>query len=293
LPMGDHGGKFAKKIGFMQGRFTSSVDGKIQAFPWQHWREEFELAGRHGFSLMEWTLDQERLYENPLMTTAGRREIKGMMGEHGITIPSLTGDCFMQAPFYKAVGRQREQLLKDLEEIIGACAALDIKTILMPLVDDGRLENDLQEEDLLSGLARILPVLEETGIVISFESDFPPEQLASFISRLDSRYFGITYDIGNSASLGYRPGEEIRAYGSRIVNVHVKDRMQAGFTVPLGEGDADLPGVIKALCGCGYVGNFILQTARAEDGDHASVLCRYRDMVANWLYEGFVKIENR
>lgn len=285
MPMGDHRGKFAKNIGFMQGRFTSPIDGKIQAFPWQHWREEFELAELHGFSLMEWTLDQKRLYENPLMTASGRREIKGMMEEHGITIPSLTGDCFMEAPFYKAVGRQREQLLRDLEEIIWACAALDIKNILIPLVDDGRIENDLQEKGLLSGLARIFHVLEEAGIVISFESDFPPEQLASFISRLDSRHFGITYDTGNSAFLGYSPGEEIRTYGSRIVNVHVKDRMQGGPTLPLGEGDADLPGVIKALRSCGYAGNLILQTARAADGDHAGALCRYRDMVADWLLD--------
>ena len=91
--------------------------------------------------------------------------------------------------------------------------------------------------------------------------------------------------MGNSAFLGYRPGEEIRAYGSRIVNVHVKDRIQGGSTVPLGEGDADLSGVIKALRSCGYAGNLILQTARAADGDHAGALCRYRDMVADWLLD--------
>ena len=28
------------RIGFMQGRLSPQVDGKIQAFPWVHWRDE-------------------------------------------------------------------------------------------------------------------------------------------------------------------------------------------------------------------------------------------------------------
>ena len=32
------------KIGFMQGRLSSKVNGKIQAFPWESWKEEFEIA---------------------------------------------------------------------------------------------------------------------------------------------------------------------------------------------------------------------------------------------------------
>jgi hexulose-6-phosphate isomerase len=43
------------EIGFMQGRLCAPVDGKIQAFPWDHWRDEFPLAQRFGFPLMEWT----------------------------------------------------------------------------------------------------------------------------------------------------------------------------------------------------------------------------------------------
>lgn len=241
------------------------------------------MAELHGFRIMEWTLDQECFAENPLMTEAGRSEIQSLMRRHGVAVPSLTGDCFMQAPFYKAAGPERECLLQVLEQIIRACALLEIKTVLIPLVDDGRLENETQAEDLLRGLENIVPVLEETGLVISFESDFPPKELAGFLCRLDSRYFGVTYDIGNSAALGFQPLEEIAAYGTRIINVHVKDRILGGSTVPLGEGDADIPAVLRLLLSSGYRGNFILQTARAEDGDHAGTLCRYRDMVFELL----------
>jgi L-ribulose-5-phosphate 3-epimerase len=92
------------KIGFMQGRLCNQVDGKIQAFPWQDWETEFLLASDLSISLMEWTLDQDRLYENPLMTAAGQARIRQLCHQYGVTIPSLTGDCFMQAPFWKTAG---------------------------------------------------------------------------------------------------------------------------------------------------------------------------------------------
>ena len=98
-------------IGFMQGRLSPLVDGKIQAFPWDHWNNEFSIANKYGFNLIEWTLDQKRLYENPLMTEVGQKEIKGLSIKNKISIQSLTGDCFMQAPFYKVRGKNRENIL--------------------------------------------------------------------------------------------------------------------------------------------------------------------------------------
>ena len=52
----------------MQGRLSALVDGKIQAFPWDEWREEFPRANALGLTRMEWTIDQERLRDNPLTT---------------------------------------------------------------------------------------------------------------------------------------------------------------------------------------------------------------------------------
>ena len=51
----------------------------------------------------------------------------------------------------------------------------------------------------------------------------------------------------------------------------------------LGTGNADFDAVFPALGRVGYSGNYILQTARAADGDHASALSRYRDMAVDWL----------
>ena len=267
----------------MQGRLSPPVDGRIQAFPWSSWREEFPAAERNGFQLMEWTLDQERLHENPLMTAAGQADISELSRRHGVRVASLTGDCFMQAPFWKAGGIERENLQRDFREVAQACAKSGISLIVVPLVDGGRLENPEQEEVLVSFLHALDPFLSEHGLRVIFESDYQPAELARFIGRLEPASFGVNYDIGNSAALGFSPSDEFAAYGRRVVNVHVKDRVLGGTTVPLGRGAADFEAVFKALAGIRYAGGYILQTARAADGDHAGALCRYRDMTRDWI----------
>ena len=118
---------------------------------------------------------------------------------------------------------------------------------------------------------------------MAFESDYKPQELERFIARLNPILFGINYDIGNSAALGFNPQEEFAAYGPRVINVHVKDRVLGGATVPLGSGSANFDAVFAALSQSNYQGNFILQTARAANGNHADTLCTYRDMTIDWL----------
>ena len=271
------------KIGFMQGRLSPLVDGKIQAFPWDSWRQEFPAAQGLGLGLMEWTLDQDRLYQNPLLTPEGQQEIRALCQAHRMAIPSLTGDCFMQAPFWKAAGQERAALEADFIAIARACSAVGIQMIVVPLVDNGRLEDARQEEAVVDFMLAQADLFRALGLRIIFESDFIPAELARFIARLPADGFGINYDIGNSAALGYKPVEEFAAYADRIVNVHVKDRVLGGTTVPLGTGNADFPMVFGLLRKAGYAGCMIMQTARARDGDHAGALRQYKAKIEAWI----------
>ncbi len=270
-------------IGFMQGRLCAQVDGKIQAFPWRDWKSEFPAAAALGVQAMEWTLDQERLYENPLLTPSGQAEIRDLCQQYQLAIPSLTGDCFMQTPFWKTDGGAKVALEADFLAICRACAATGILKVVVPLVDDGRLDTVAQEDELVAFLLSQAAQFAELGVEIIFESDFAPTELRRFIDRLPAGRFGINYDIGNSAALGFDPVEEFAAYGSRVMNVHVKDRLLGGTTVPLTTGAAQFDRVFAELAKLNYAGNFILQTARAADGDHAGAVGRYQVMTRNWI----------
>jgi L-ribulose-5-phosphate 3-epimerase len=266
----------------MQGRLSPLVDGKIQAFPWNSWENEFPAAQNLGLGLIEWTLDQDQLYQNPLMTSQGQLDIRSLCEAHKLVIPSLTGDCFMQAPFWKASGHDREALEADFIAIARACSKVSIQIIVVPLVDNGRLENEQQKEELLAFMLAHANVFRTLSLTILFESDFEPAELACFISSLPTDAFGVNYDIGNSAALGFKPEEEFAAYGSRIINVHVKDRVLGGSTVMLGNGNADFPTIFRLLREVAYPGNLIMQTARAADNDHAGVLRQYIDQIEVW-----------
>ena len=267
----------------MQGRLSPLVDGRIQAFPTTDWQAEFETGKRNGFSLMEWTLDQDGLYLNPLLTSAGQLKVIELCNAHGMAVSSLTGDCFMHQPFWKAHGSIYDDLLQDFRAVAKACSTVGIDMIVVPLVDNGRLENRLQEDLLVDTLRFESTYLADLAVRVVFESDFGPAELARFIGRFDPLRFGVNYDIGNSASLGFDPKVEISAYGDRVINVHIKDRLLGGTTVALGTGAAQFDQVFSALARVGYKGNYILQTARAVDGLHAEALCRYRDKAVEWI----------
>jgi len=267
----------------MQGRLSPLRNGQIQSFPWENWRTEFEIARSLDFHLMEWTLDQHQIMKNPLMTLGGRNEILSLTESFQIEIPSLTGDCFMQAPFWKKKGLQRDCLLKDFRNVVNACFETGIGLIIIPLVDNGSLKNSRQEFDLVACLIEMRSFFLERKMRVVFESDYSAPELMRFISHLEPEIFGINYDIGNSAALGFDAQEEISTYGERIMNVHIKDRLLGGNTVPLGSGAADFSRVFQCLSEIGYDGNYILQTARASDANHAGVLERYQKMALSWI----------
>ncbi len=275
----------SRNVGFMQGRLVDCVNDKIQAFPWRDWKDEIPVAAAIGLNLMEWTLDQERLYKNPLMTADGQEEIKRICHKYDVSIPSLTGDCFMQAPFWKASGKSRTELQSDFLAICTACTAIGISIVVVPLVDNGRLETIEQENILVDWLLTQQSFLKANNLRVIFESDFTPGNLSRLIARLPANQFGINYDMGNSAALGFNPAEEFVSYGKRVVNVHVKDRVLKGNSVPLKTGDTDFDAVFSALAQHNYQGNYILQTARAADGDHVAALSRYRDMTVRWIQQ--------
>ena len=58
------------------------------------------------------------------------------------------------------------------------------------------------------------------------------------------------------------PAEELAAIGEWLGSVHVKDRVRGGFTVPLGEGDADFQTCFAEFHRLGFSRWFILQAAR-------------------------------
>lgn len=252
--------------GIMQGRLSKIIKNKIQCFPERNWRKEFSKAKKLGLKSIEWTLDYKNLHKNPIFSNQGQRQIKELSKKNSIKINSLTGDCFMQKPFWKI--KNNKNLIFDLKKIINSCKILGIKFIVIPLVDNGSIQSNSDKNQLIKSCDEIKKYLTNTGTRLIFESDFPPKKLNKFIKNFDPNFFGINYDVGNSASLNYNIDDEFNFYGRYIYNIHIKDRVKNGSTVRLGRGNANFSKLFYNLRKIKYKGNLILQTARSQNNQH-------------------------
>ena len=198
------------------------INGKIQSFPWQNWKNEFYDLYDLNINLVEWTIDQENLYENPIMNSKDQIVIKRLIKNVILKLYRLLR-LFHAGTFWKCDGHKQTQLMIDFVNVIKSLL-IGIKFVIVPLVDNGSIKSDKQENILFEFLKENIDLLKETKTQVLFESDYDPIKLKKFINRFNLNYFGINYDTGNSSSFGFNPEEEIYSYGDYIKNVHIKDR---------------------------------------------------------------------
>ena len=252
--------------GVMQGRLSRKLGKRIQAFPKNKWQLEFPKAKKLGLKSIEWTIDSDDFHKNPIFSTKGRSIIKRLSKKYSIKVENITGDYFMENPFWKI--KKNEEIIENLKRMLKCCKALNMKYLVIPLVDNGSIKNTSQIKNLLRVFNSIIEYIKKSNVKIVFESDFSPKKLREFINLFDKNYFGINYDVGNSAGLGYRINDEFECYGKYIYNVHIKDRYKNGKSVKLGEGNVDFFKLFKNLKNIKFKRNLILQTARSKKNQH-------------------------
>lgn len=262
----------------MQGRLSPIIEGKIQSFPWLHWEKEFKICKQLNIKKLEWTVDHEKFENNPICTPDGRRKIILLKNKYNIEINSVTADFFMQKPFYLKKN-DREKEYNKLKSFIIDTAKINVKYIILPLVDNGSIKNLSQEKDLIKSLNNLKPILKSCNTNILFESDYSPKNLLKFIKKFDKNFFGINYDTGNSASLNYDFEDEIK-YFKFVKNIHIKDRNLNGKTVRLGKGNWKYKNFFK-LVKFKYDVNFILQTARSSTNEHIKEILINKKFIEN------------
>ena len=273
------------RIGFMQGRLCPPVHGKIQAFPSADWRAEFPTAQAEGFDVVEWIFEAPRSEENPLWSDAGVAEIQALSQRHSVAVESICADYFMERPFFRGGSAERGASVGVLRRILERAQQVGAAMVEIPMVDASRLKTPQEIEELLAVLKDAAPEARRLGLKITLETDLPPDAFAALLERCPQGV-GANYDIGNSAALGYAPGEELSRIGCWVMNVHVKDRLRGGTTVPLGSGNADFEAAFAGLARAGYAGSFVLQTAR-RPGDDVAAAREYKCMTADWIGQAF------
>ena len=268
-------------IGIMQGRLLTPINNRIQAFPVERWHEEFLIAKELGLDCIEFIFEGEDFRKHPLMRKEGIDTIKKTETETGVRVLSVCADYFMDFPLHK--GDQIGKNISVLKELISNSSLLGVRDIIIPCVDHSRISNPEEMTQFESSLNRCIPLAEKYSINITLEADLPPEDFLSLLNRFKSHCIKVNYDMGNSAFLGYNPGKEIDAYGRWITDVHIKDRVYKGGTVPLGNGNVDFQVVFNKLREMNFSGIYIFQSARKETGREKETIKEYMKFIEQYL----------
>jgi hexulose-6-phosphate isomerase len=270
------------RIGIMQGRLLPQ-NGPYQCFPVEGWDREFAAASEAGLACIEWIYDVGGASANPIATEEGLREVDRLSRAYQVSVRSVCADYFMDRTFLRCSDAEREERAETLRWLLGRCARLGVGRMVLPFVDQSRIETTEERMAVAALLSAVLPEAERSGVELHLETSLTPPEFERLLETVRHPLLGVTYDSGNSASLGYPVAEEWRRYGARIGSVHIKDRILGGGTVPLGTGNADFDELFSWIRKTRYDGDLILQAARQTPGEELSLARRNRRFVERYL----------
>jgi len=257
---------YSNTIGIMQGRLLPKYLARYQAHPLGYWKEEFLVSATLGLSCIEFIFDYNDYQLNPLFSERGIDDIKKTVDQTGVQVRSICADYFMEAPIHSVNKLVVKQSVETMIQLFTNAQKLKVTDIVLPCVDQSSLKDELSISRFVTNIQPVLAIAEKLSINLSLETDLNPQAFAQLLSMLPSLYVTVNYDTGNSASLGFDPIEEFKYYGSRISEIHIKDRKVNGGSVELGTGDVNFARFFTALKTINYRAPFIMQVYRDEEG---------------------------
>jgi len=253
-------------FGVMQGRLLPKYQGRYQAHPLGYWQDEFFQAKKIGLDCIEFILDFNDAEKNPLLAKDGPLEILKLSSETGVVVKTVCADYFMEAPLHSIDEDVASKSYKVLQKLIDVAVEINITDIVIPCVDQSTLDGKEAVNRFTVQMKKIMPTLDKHGVNLSLETDLAPEPFVELLNTLNSERITVNYDIGNSAALGFDPIKELEAYGDKISDIHIKDRVLNGGPIVLGEGNADFDRFFSKLKEFDYNGPFIMQAYRDDEG---------------------------
>jgi|TARA_B110000495_G_scaffold38600_1_gene31082 L-ribulose-5-phosphate 3-epimerase len=268
------------KMGIMQGRLSHSINNTIQSFPEKSWAKEFELGQKINLNSIEWIFDS--YIKNPIMNKQ-ISEINNYIAKFQVKVNSICADYFMINKLFNESEKNIKNNLEVLKELAINGKKIGAKIIEIPLVDSSSLKTEKNKKELVTNLKKVISEINDLGLIITLETDLPPKEFLNLLEMFEKNTVYANYDTGNSASLGYNVNEEFKILKGKIKNIHLKDRILGGTTVPLGLGNTNFEEFFKTLKKSEYSGDLIIQAARIEEMKPEQNCIKYLNFIKEYL----------
>lgn len=223
--------------------------------------ESFQKAKDIGFDGIELCMGVN-YREHALWQEDGIDKVNSLADAAGIEVSSLSPGGFTAYSFMHPTDSTRSEGIAKLQYLAETCPKLGVKSILVPFFGNGAIKDKhLTAPRFLDGLKAAAETAEKHGVSLALESTLSAAQHQQIIDSVGSAAVGVYYDMGNATGFGYDAPSEIRALGSAIVQMHIKDT--GGNHA--GEGDVDFPAVFDAVHAIGYDSWFVLETPGKDE----------------------------
>ena len=257
-------------LSLMQGRLVKPLNRPIQEFPLKDWEKELDLLLKLNFKNIEWVVDRASYKENPLVFD--NQALETLMKNKNLSISAVSNDYFLDtANSYDNI--TFSDLLTSIEmqqELISNIGEFKKYILVMPFIENSSLKkySKKQVEKLLEVL---LSFESNYKLDYALELDIDRNEITDKLGKFLGNRIFINLDVGNTVSFGFDIKSEIDDLSHFILNVHLKDRIINGPTVPLGTGDTRIKEIIKLLTAAGYKGKYTLQFARKYEEDYKTI----------------------
>ena len=229
-------------------------------------RDVFALAREAGLDGVELGF-RAGYADDPLWREGAAKEAANVAREEGIDIPSIALLMLNQGSFAgddstRAAARSAVRQGIDIATWLGA------RTMLLPFFGVGKIEGDGAFDRVIEDCRTLAPAAEQAGVTLGLETTLPAPEVVQLVRAVRSPAVRAYFDIGNAASLGYDPVQELEtlsAAGLLVDQLHVKDLQERLNDVPPGEGRVPYPAVVQKLREIGFDGWFVFETRATED----------------------------
>ena len=272
------------RIGIMQGRLLPPA-GSYQCFPAEGWEREFAAAAQAGLQCIEWIYDVGGAQANPLGSEEGAgahaRPVRGP--RHG-GAHLVCADYFMEErPLLRCSEAELEFRLATLRWLLQACARVGAGRVVLPFVDNSRMETAAERRQVAQALRRILPDAAVAGVELHLETALAPPDFQTFLDALPapSRPRDLRFRQQRFARVsGCRGVEPLRPADRQRPHRGPRPRRRLR---PPGNRRRGFPGALRRIRKSGYDGDLILQAARQAPGGELTLARANRGFVERCL----------
>lgn len=199
------------------------------------------------------------------------KQVAAVAKQEGIEVCSVCAGTLNQCGFVSEDAGTRATGHLVMEHSLRAAKIVGASNVLLPAFGPMKIEGQAGIERVAAEIRKLVPLAEDLGMVIAFECTLNAADTLALCEATGSDLVQVYFDMANALYYGHDPFAEARALAPRLAEVHIKDATPDAI-VPLGEGQVDVPGVIRTLTECGYDGYYAFETPLK--GDKREALAR-------------------